>query len=219
MSACSSATSVLPAASESASRRMAGAVVLSALLHTIFVMNLEPGSPGNTRIAGSRIITVRLEPAAAPAPIVPPADVGMPSTPAPARPRIDHARAPSTQHARDAVPEPAAAESAGVAPDSTYYAARQLDVYPALTTPLDLRYSSRAAAAGVQGRALVLLLIDANGIVDEVSIVEAEPAGYFEDDARRAFTAARFTPARKDGRAVKSRVLVRINYGTESAVQ
>ena len=53
-------------------------------------------------------------------------------------------------------------------------------------------------------------------MVDDVSVVEAEPPGVFEGDARRAFLGARFNPALKDGRAVKARVLVHVSYG-ESA--
>jgi TonB family protein len=100
-------------------------------------------------------------------------------------------------------------------PDLTYYAARQLDVYPTLSSPLDLRYTARAAAAAIAGRALVLLLIDDAGIVNDVALVEAEPAGYFEEEVRRAFGSARFTPAFKGGRAVRSRVLVHVNYGAD----
>jgi protein TonB len=102
-------------------------------------------------------------------------------------------------------------------PDLTYYAARQLDVYPALSSALDLRYTANASAAGTIGRALVLLLIDNTGFVDDVAVVEAEPAGSVEEELRRTFAAVRFTPALKDGRAVRSRVLVHVNYGGDDA--
>lgn len=121
--------------------------------------------------------------------------------------------APAERSARDGV-----SDSAGIAEaaDTTYYAARQLDVYPALLSPLDLRDWEKAVS-GARGRALLLLHIDAHGTVDEVSVVEAEPAGYLHDEARRVFRAARFTPALRNGRAVKARVLVRIVYGTDEA--
>jgi protein TonB len=88
-------------------------------------------------------------------------------------------------------------------------------VYPTLSSLLDLRYTANAAAAAITGRALVLLHIDEAGLVDDVALVEAEPAGYFEEEVRRAFGSARFTPAFKGGRAVRSRVLVHVNYGAE----
>jgi len=101
------------------------------------------------------------------------------------------------------------------APDLTYYPAKQLDVYPRLSTQLDLHYRGKAAADNVTGRALLLVMIDEIGSVNDVSVVEAEPASYFEDDARRAFLNARFTPAYRNGRAVRSRVLIEVNYGVE----
>ncbi|HEY0337220.1 MAG TPA: energy transducer TonB [Burkholderiales bacterium] len=69
----------------------------------------------------------------------------------------------------------------------------------------------------ISARVLVVLLIDDTGAVDEVALVDAEPGGYFEEEVRRAFTSARFTPAFKGGRAVRSRVLVHVNYGVEDA--
>lgn len=112
-------------------------------------------------------------------------------------------------------PNPGSTTGMASAPDSTYYAARELDVYPALTAPLDLR--DAPAAAGMRGRVLLAVRIDAQGVVEEVSVVEAEPGGNFAVEAQRAFLFARFTPALKNGRAVKSRVLIRIDQGGEGA--
>jgi protein TonB len=97
------------------------------------------------------------------------------------------------------------------APDLTYYAARQLDVYPALVSPLELHDRDAAPAAGPGARALLLVLIDDTGIVKDVSVVEAANAAFFEYEAKRAFADARFTPAYRDGRAVRSRVLVEVS--------
>src|SRR5205085_2100141 len=68
-------------------------------------------------------------------------------------------------------------------PDATYYPARQLDVYPRLTSTLELRYSAKGGAANITGRTLLLVLIDEGGGVSDVSVVEADPPGYFDDDA------------------------------------
>ena len=200
--------------------RMSAALALSALIHAFFLTSVTPGSPGHRgHLPGHPTILVRLEPAVPSPPVVSPADAGPAPDAMPVRPRAERPR----RHALEPKPVPALESAsggeAGVGSDPTYYAARALDVYPALAKPLELPYAARAAAEGIQGSALLLLLIDANGVVDDVSVVEAEPAGYFEDDARRAFLEARFTPARKGGRAVKSRVLVRVNYSSESARQ
>lgn len=106
--------------------------------------------------------------------------------------------------------------------EPVYYSARQLDVYPALLHPVRPDYPEQSSQSKTGGKVRMTLLIDETGHVTEVLAVEAEPAGYFEDAVRRAFASARFSPARKDGRAVKSRVLISIAYGTgeaESAVR
>jgi len=107
-----------------------------------------------------------------------------------------------------------AAGNASIAPyvDTTYYPARQLDVYPAPLEPLAIRYPERALHENKAGRALVMLLIDAYGKVDDVAIVEAEPAGYFEDAAVKTFEHVRFTAARRNGMPVRSRVLIHLNF-------
>ena len=66
--------------------------------------------------------------------------------------------------------------------------------------------------AKVDGRLLVLLLIDEFGVVNDASIVESQPPGYFEEAALAVFRAARFSPAQKQGHAVKSRVLLQVKY-------
>jgi protein TonB len=99
------------------------------------------------------------------------------------------------------------------AADPTYYTARQLDVYPALGGALDFRVSP-GDAREIAGRVLLRVDISSTGMVDEVTIVEAEPAGHFEEDARRAFAYARFRPGLKNGRPVKSRILVQVDYGS-----
>ena len=96
--------------------------------------------------------------------------------------------------------------------DPTYYPAKQLDVYPQPLTAIKLDYPESAASARVDGRVVVLLLIDEFGMVNEASIVEAQPEGYFEDAALAVFRAARFAPGQKQGRAVKSRVLLQVKY-------
>lgn len=102
-------------------------------------------------------------------------------------------------------------------PDPVYYPARLLDVYPVLPGPSGLIFPERAARDGVVGTVTMLVLIEDNGTVNEIKVVEAEPAGYFEDAARGALIDKQFIPARKDGRAVKSQVLISISFGTEQA--
>jgi protein TonB len=48
--------------------------------------------------------------------------------------------------------------------------------------------------------------------VQEAAVVQAAPEGHFEGVAVAAFQTARFAPAQKDGRSVRSRVLVRVSF-------
>lgn len=102
--------------------------------------------------------------------------------------------------------------------DLTYYSARQLDHYPALLAPLAIRYPERALAHGRAGRAVVMVTIDAAGRVGDASVVEAEPAGFFEDAAREALSAAAFSPGRRNGVPVRSRVLIQVQFDPDATV-
>jgi protein TonB len=205
-----------------ASPRFLAALVLSILLHFALPLVLSGGVPRSHNASPlTRALTVRV----VPQPQQPTADPSPPRVPVSEELRETASPRP-VPAVREAVvpraPSPAApsqsARPAGAvpeAPDLTYYAAKQLDVYPALSAPLDLKYRGKAADDGVAGRALLLVLIDEVGTVRDVSIVEAEPANTFEDDAKRALTSARFSPAYRNGRTVRSRVLIEVNYGVE----
>jgi TonB family protein len=56
------------------------------------------------------------------------------------------------------------------------------------------------------------LLINERGTVDEVTVVRAEPIGVFEKSALAAFRGARFSPGMRYGAAVKSQLLVEVQY-------
>ena len=69
------------------------------------------------------------------------------------------------------------------------------------------------AAARSHGYALLAIMLDATGAVTQVQLLEAEPGGHFDDEAVKSIASTRFTPALKNGRAVKTRIVVRIDYG------
>ena len=206
-------------AASPSSRRLAAALAISAFTHALFSALVRPGAGGRNAADVHALrfpltISARLAP---PEPQLPPAASDLEHETAAA------AESPPEQKKRErAVPSIRAAASkaptAGPAeiPDPTYYAARELDVYPALTAALDLRRASSNGAADMNGRVVLLVLIDAEGRVDDVSVVDAQPAGLFDEEAQRALRAVRFKPALKHGRAVKSRIHVHISYGAES---
>ncbi|HEV3009167.1 MAG TPA: hypothetical protein VGX52_09055, partial [Burkholderiales bacterium] len=57
------------------------------------------------------------------------------------------------------------------------------------------------------------LLINGGGSVDNVLVVNAEPAATFGPEILLPFKQARFLPARKAGIAVNSEMLIELRYG------
>lgn len=197
------------------------ALGFSALLHLSLASVMSGGSVGVPRPSAPQSgLTVRMVDVATPVPAPAVAISAEPVSIPERRPQRGVSKAAPAAIAADARPvdRPIGSGAAVEGPDPTYYAAKQLDVYPALSSALDLRSTDKPASPGALGRALLLVLIDEVGVVKEVSVVEGEPAGHFEE-ARGAFMSARFTPAYRNGRPVKSRVLVEINYGEERAAR
>ena len=96
------------------------------------------------------------------------------------------------------------------ASDPTYYPAGELDAYPQPAQPLEL---DRLAGAG---SIRLLLLIDEHGIVNDLFPVEAGASTRLDQALRAALVATRFLPAQKDGRAVRSRIVLSVGPGPGS---
>ena len=123
-----------------------------------------------------------------------------------------------------AVPEPpaTAAEQPGQGaaaapvfsplPVQRHYRTSELDVQPGILVRVEPEYPEAAARRFLSGRVVARLMIDETGAVERVAIVGAEPPGYFEESATRAFMAARFTPGMKGGRAVRVQLLLEITF-------
>jgi protein TonB len=200
--------------------RLALAFSLSLLAHAW----LLPGSPlrGAAPVAQPAVsLTAWLEPAAPLSesasgaeghePVTDSSARSRPGVPPPARAhapaasgRAAPAEAPAA-HPEQTIPPPPVA-------DDTYYSVRELDVYPAPLAALAFGYPERMRHERVRGRVTLMLLIDATGTVNEATVLSADPPGYFEDAARAALAATRFAPARRNGRAVRSRVTIDVEY-------
>jgi TonB family protein len=138
------------------------------------------------------------EPAAAAAP----PSIAIPSRPARGpRPRVQHSR----------IETPSMASAAARSSDTTYYTIRQLDIYPIPTEPLHLTNLTPAMPGDVSMQAVIELHISDTGVVDSAKVLEAHPSGAFEAALTATLLATRFTPAMRDGRNVRSRVLVRMD--------
>jgi protein TonB len=205
-------------------QRLLLALIVSVALHLalIFLVRVAPAQPSNN--ARNVVIEVRLDearpaikaaiavltqkqaenpkPKLDPAPALP---VGKPpvseqkSEPAAAVPRTENKSSlPSLE-----VP---------LIEDPTFYPAKQIDVHPKVLVPVNPVFPDKASNENVSGEVTLLLLIDEAGKVRDLAVVDAKPEGYFEESTLNAFRSTRWTPAQKDGRIVKSRVLIRVRY-------
>lgn len=195
-----------------ARKRVAFALAASLLIHAVFAGLMRGGSSTLThRASVQQYIHARL---------IEPGPPALPDAP-PVAPEMKHAgaseRRKSTRDSASAATESTAAHRASTAitaasaVDAKYYSARELDVYPAPLAPL--LGNLQPAAARTNGYALLAIMLDATGTVTQVRLLEAEPADLFGDDGVKSIASTRFTPALKNGRAVKARIIVRIDYG------
>jgi hypothetical protein len=89
-----------------------------------------------------------------------------------------------------------------------YYSATELDVFPQPLAPLDLSRLEKVAkrAAGIRA----VLKIDELGLVKDVEIAGADSRAW--ETVRAALVATPFAPALKDGRPVRSRVVLDFSF-------
>ena len=205
--------------SQAAFARLSVAVVLSATLHLYLIYGLALQSTRGP-VDQLSIINARLlfEPAVmkrstSTAPAIPQfkrAPPGRPQVPLLSEPVETPAPAAQAFSAVGLSPEPEVAIAS--LPDPVHYAARDLDVYPQPLNRIEPVYPQTALADEIGGSVTLLILIDESGRVTDVSVVDASPQDVFEESARRAVAAGAYSPAQKDGRPVRSRILVKFDY-------
>lgn len=183
-------------------RRMLIALVASLLVHFLMVGGWSGSGAARTTVA-----VVPLQARLEPLPAALPPSIVADSLPV----RADPQPAVSTHRALPAIVAAAAVEQspAGAAasgPDLRFYLARELDQYPSPLSALSLDSG--------RGRARLWVSIDQTGRVVEAAVIDAEPPGEFESQARERVLATPFVPAWRDGRPVKSRILLVLGQGT-----
>ncbi len=99
-----------------------------------------------------------------------------------------------------------------------YYTARELDQRAAQSNDVQLVYPKTAYEMRIMGRVRLKILISEHGAIDAVSILEAEPAGVFEESALAATRALQFSPAVKDGRNVKSQKVIEVVFNPYESI-
>jgi protein TonB len=111
--------------------------------------------------------------------------------------------------------EPAAAGglTAGAFPvPERWLSADELSVRAEPLTDVQIQYPADLAQRGVFGRVRLVLHIDERGVVRKTQVEESHPEGLFDDAALSAWASVRFSPALKDGLAVKSRKLLEVSF-------
>ena len=96
-------------------------------------------------------------------------------------------------------------------PDPRYYLARDLDSYPMPLSPLRFGRPAGSSAEDV----LLEILVDERGVVRDVIIAAPGKRSRAGEDVRAMLAATPFLPARKDGRFVRSRLLLRVRLDPE----
>jgi protein TonB len=208
--------------------RLSVALLASAGLHLWLMFGVSVVAPRPSADAATILARLAARPAEPPPrlePEAPPADAALPA--ARARPRVEPAAPSNEVRAERAAATAPPAPPSGLPPvempllaDLTWYPARQLDIYPKLVSLVQPRFPERADAQGVKGSVTLLIHIDEDGLARELAVVEADPTGYaFEEAAMEAYGAARWVPAVKDARYVRSRVLVRVTFEPSPGAQ
>jgi hypothetical protein len=171
----------------------------SALLHLAGTSTLAPEFlPGSARGHGKSIaLTVQLERT----PVAPEAAAAAPAKPGPGAGTKQRVRAGAELPTRSSGP----ARLLPAPADPTFYGAGDLDSLPVPVAPLDLgRLPGLVSTAPVR----LELTIDEHGTVHTISIAGSRAGILLEEELRAAIAATVFVPARKNGRAVKSRIVL-----------
>lgn len=87
-----------------------------------------------------------------------------------------------------------------------------VDQVPRATYQAAVTYPPRARAKGIEGYVVFSLLIDETGQIEQVKIIDAQPADLFNETATQAIQQWRFEPAKYKGKAVKTWAKQRIRF-------
>jgi len=191
----------------SSNQRFAIALAASAALHALLVAGLQQS-------AGPRWGGLSWAQFSAPIRAV---LVSEPAAPAPAAAEAIASRAAGASAATGDSTLSGESAPRSLLPRPRYFLTRELDVRPGIMTRTDPEYPEAAARRFLSGRVVVRLYIEEDGKVEKVDVVTADPPGYFEDAAVRAFLASKFSPGMKNGRPVKVQMTLEVNFDSADA--
>lgn len=203
-----------------AGERLALTLAGSLILHFALVFGLQirpqPSSPPAASIIQARLVDVAVD---SPPPVETPPEepqaIELQAQQVAPAPQPESPAPPPLQTSSAAPAEASASLPSIDVPlieDPTFYPALEVDIHPAALQAVQPVYPDEAAKANVVGSVILVLLLDEGGMVKDVSVEEATPPGYFEASAMAAFRHARFTPAQRGGKVVKSRMRIKVSY-------
>jgi len=186
---------------------------------------LEPAKPAVPAAPRPPSVSTQIETSTPPIPEIKPPEMVPAIKPEP-MPAVEKAPAQIVKPASDAqpanIPKEAVVQPAGSAApalpsipvmvDSTWYEARQLDVQPRASQPINPVYPPDAVRRNQQGSVKLKLKVDEFGAVKDVEVEEGDPPGVFDESALDAFKKGRFEPAMKNGQPVRALIYIRVRY-------
>ena len=204
---------------------MSAAVALSGVLHAflIYGFSLPAGSGAGARVTVVHARLMSPQPLRRPQRANPPERISARKSPlAPAlvsQPAATVFAEPSALPSPAVAPtDPQLAVAAGsnaphsTLPDLVHYPAKDLDIYPQVLKRITPDFPQSARDAQVAGSVTLLVLIDEAGRVVGLTVMDAAPEGVFEKVAQQALENTPFYPAQKDGRTVRSRILIKVEF-------
>ncbi len=204
------------------------AIWISLGLHAALLAFVRVVPPGAT--AGASVIEARLvprvsvvqvvQPDVVPAPAQDDVEAPVPRGPVatpdalPASPAPDAVdrTPPAVAQPLLAAPEPTPVLAIPSGADLNFYPARELDVQPRALHAIVPEYPPEADRQRLSGRVRLQIKLEADGRVSDIEIVGADRPGTFDDSVLKAFRAARFAPAQKDGRPVRALLLIEVKF-------
>lgn len=188
-------------------RRLLLAILASLLLHALLLLPRGSLQGKVARSAPAMTVTVRrAEPAVQAIPPVtpsaaPPVDDAPPAPEPP--PEVQVALTPSL---------PPGIAAFGPAQDTQWYRADEVSIR---ATPLGNIVPPAALYGGeiAPGRAVLEIYVDEFGVTDHIELLLVSPPGRFDESIAQPFLSARWSPAVRDGRFVRSIKVVELCAG------
>ena len=180
-------------------RRLAAAIGVSVGLHLLLALAVGPLSPASTAApaVGVMTVTIAAEPATQGTLVA--------DQPTTAADTSGPERAEDRSAGHEKPPAPGARVAIAPAPATpNYFLASEVDVPAQVINDVLLRYPPEAFERGIEGEVILRIYINEAGTIDDIEIRNAVPKGLFEDAALEAAWQLRYSPALKNGRAVRN---------------